>query len=867
MEENNNNNNDNKVMDQIKDTAKNETKKLGKKVATKLIKWAWPVISTLLLILLALGFINYMAYLIRDIFTSSPDDQETTSTNDVQNIVYIDDSGAYKLKKNFSEEILARLEELYVSNNAMGFLRGDLENLEDMIDVYVKADLQMMLPYTGHAGNEVDGKIKIQRKSPSGDVTTLQYKEYEAFKSIEGSADSLKYFSINPETFKLCIARRNSYTEITYYDMSTNTTGGGIETEEKDYLTSIQNYGTPFNFFISLHLIAQDDEFMKELVDMVTREGIEDPIILTLIESQVTNKIQIDYSGTRRIEKQEIIHSNTREVPDVVTTISDYWITIDNNNITEYTTPEPEYWRKVEVNEIAIFKVTKVDTWIKYITRKITAHPTGSKEERHETINVPRKEVIYGTENLGHGTIKYYKDIYHATTIDKKIVEESSGNTYSISDDENETKIQDFIDLIKEYTNVVDNLTTASSNLFYFLQQSESTQKHEQIMKYVIYQLSGINYGVDLDDVDNLLDSIFSGMSNGASNSWRYGGSVEAQVWFGLRNAGYSQEAVAGVMGNIDAECGFNPDLIEAGNGIGYGLCQWSFGRRVQLETFAANKGASPSDVQTQLEFMLAEMTPEDIEGNMAEDYCDFQFNSVADYERWKDAPTPEEAAAIFCWTFERPNAEVARVETWRQPAARRYYEEFVAIEEQSGTFTPDGSDPAVKGYYTSSRGLTFTVLNQMAIPNWHDRCNKAAGAIIASAYSDETADELVATIDNSQNTYGWSGSPTDIYYNLYGLHIKEAIRNHTDVEECVGIFREQLLSGGYVTIWLNNGGTYYGKSGMRWTSLYHWVAIVDYRVVNGHEEIMVLDYRGADWYPIDEYQYGVETMRLISEM
>ena len=143
-------------------------------------------------------------------------------------------------------------------------------------------------------------------------------------------------------------------------------------------------------------------------------------------------------------------------------------------------------------------------------------------------------------------------------------------------------------------------------------------------------------------------------------------------------DVGYSEYAVAGVMGNIQAECDFDPTLVEWGSNIGFGLCQWSYGRRTQIEAYAASKGVSPSDVQTQLEFMLAEMTPEKMEGNLAEDFADSQFIPQSDYERWKNSELPEEAAEIFCWAFERPNKSIrngalSKRITW----ARKYYEEF----------------------------------------------------------------------------------------------------------------------------------------------------------------------------------------------
>ena len=69
------------------------------------------------------------------------------------------------------------------------------------------------------------------------------------------------------------------------------------------------------------------------------------------------------------------------------------------------------------------------------------------------------------------------------------------------------------------------------------------------------------------------------------------GSEITEKVWNYLRTAGLPAVQAAGIMGNIYGESGFNPDLVEHGNGIGFGLCQWSFGRRTELENFARSQG------------------------------------------------------------------------------------------------------------------------------------------------------------------------------------------------------------------------------------------------------------------------------------
>ena len=146
------------------------------------------------------------------------------------------------------------------------------------------------------------------------------------------------------------------------------------------------------------------------------------------------------------------------------------------------------------------------------------------------------------------------------------------------------------------------------------------------------------------------------------------GNSVEEKVWNSLISAGYSPIAAAGVMGNIYQESRFNPDLHQSG-GNAYGLLQWKKRKKAYL-AYASSKGVSSSDVDTQIEFMLAEMS---LNGG-ADGYATCQFIPKSSRDKFMNASTPEEAATIFCKTWERAGTPRMNVRTeW----ARKYYEAY----------------------------------------------------------------------------------------------------------------------------------------------------------------------------------------------
>ena len=145
--------------------------------------------------------------------------------------------------------------------------------------------------------------------------------------------------------------------------------------------------------------------------------------------------------------------------------------------------------------------------------------------------------------------------------------------------------------------------------------------------------------------------------SRGSSNEKR---SNENIVWDYLIEQGYSAIQVAGIIGNMYQESGVNPAREET-NGIGYGLVQWSFGRRQQLEAFAESKGKPVSDIYVQLEFLVKELkSGKQLYGTYAD-----QFNNPY---------SVDDATEAFCWGFERPNKNYANMANRKAKAWEAYY-------------------------------------------------------------------------------------------------------------------------------------------------------------------------------------------------
>ena len=72
-----------------------------------------------------------------------------------------------------------------------------------------------------------------------------------------------------------------------------------------------------------------------------------------------------------------------------------------------------------------------------------------------------------------------------------------------------------------------------------------------------------------------------------------------------LKAEGLSNIAIAGVMGNIEAEFGFRTAWTGSGGSVG--LCQWLGSRLRKLEAFAAERDEDETSIDLQAAFILAE--------------------------------------------------------------------------------------------------------------------------------------------------------------------------------------------------------------------------------------------------------------------
>jgi len=120
---------------------------------------------------------------------------------------------------------------------------------------------------------------------------------------------------------------------------------------------------------------------------------------------------------------------------------------------------------------------------------------------------------------------------------------------------------------------------------------------------------------------------------------------VAAYVANYLMNQGLDELHTAAVLGNLYAESSYSTTIV---NSIGAsGLAQWLNSRKTRLDDYAASKGVDWTDLQTQCEYLWAEMTGT----GPASAYASVQY----DHQVFLSKSTVREATEFFCLSFERP--------------------------------------------------------------------------------------------------------------------------------------------------------------------------------------------------------------------
>jgi hypothetical protein len=205
------------------------------------------------------------------------------------------------------------------------------------------------------------------------------------------------------------------------------------------------------------------------------------------------------------------------------------------------------------------------------------------------------------------------------------------------------------------------------------------------------------NIAQDCGGDDVVPDSTGQGQSNSGTSKLPYlsavplGKNTKEQIWyFFTKEVGLSPEGTAGIMGNMQAESGFNPasaqtsgawqDMssrnINNGGGGGVGLVQWDGGRRPAYINYAESHKADPKSIVPQLNYIWKELNS----------------NYTQALSGLQSASSPEDAAYAFHKYYEISADSEDRIRNTRMKYARDAYNTYFS-KTITGTVPTSSTD------------------------------------------------------------------------------------------------------------------------------------------------------------------------------
>lgn len=156
-------------------------------------------------------------------------------------------------------------------------------------------------------------------------------------------------------------------------------------------------------------------------------------------------------------------------------------------------------------------------------------------------------------------------------------------------------------------------------------------------------------------------------------------------IWSYLIQAGYSDEAAAGIMGNMSVESGFDPNRYQGDikpsqfvkGQTGYGLVQWTYiGYQDQLFNYASQHGRPKEDLNLQLDFLCQVQMPT---FKWVDDGGNRYFGSTDEFKSSKSIHATTKA---FLYCFEKPSA---KVKSYEEHLAERFENANAIYKEMKG--------------------------------------------------------------------------------------------------------------------------------------------------------------------------------------
>ena len=263
---------------------------------------------------------------------------------------------------------------------------------------------------------------------------------------------------------------------------------------------------------------------------------------------------------------------------------------------------------------------------------------------------------------------------------------------------------------------------------------------------------------------------------------------VPEYVYKECRKAGFTKEGCCALLGNMQHESAFVPNNVEdgrgwgdeaytsavdngtyanfAGDGIGYGIAQWTYGTRKQKYlAYFKSKGKSIGDLNTQVEFLIKEMKED--------------FSSI--YMQLRSGTNLYNLTWVLLDIWENP-AEKQQNMVRRYQSAQEWYAKVAQLEALPDTGSTSGtsSASASAGSMTQNEAISKVLDLARSEIGYHEKATNSElddkTANSGSGNWTKFARDLAALgnfYNGAKNGYAWCDCFVDwLFYKAFGATV-----------------------------------------------------------------------------------------------
>lgn len=601
---------------------KQKNKKLGqimKKLMMKII-FSKVFLILIIVVLVSLILVSAIKYIL-DLDIAVYDDKKKGNVPfEVSEYIKgakIDENGIYFEKEDASGKAeRATVEDLWKSIiNSGTDLDKYLDNYEQF-EKLIDAEVITQFPHIGVGDGKLDGSIKFQRHFSDNNEKTLSYISSDTFDKYINSGDEkvLNYFTLDSDGNAIIAVKNEQKESLSTDDPSCNPSDyssnlGSSYSYEKvsidkqspiNYKMYVQQYTMPFQFLWSLLIIGQDKDFVLELADLVENSDI----VISIYDNETKTDITEVHTREETVKVKKQNDGDKKQNNDEKSSKND-------NSEDEYEEKKVTYtttYKSTTITDTPEIVLTRANVWI----------VDYEQEYEYKDDTTPTSD-----DNTQEGENKKVKS--SSVTETRSYVSKPAKTTQK---DDKDSSYPNFVNILlkPKYKYTKDNIVSSADELFEILEKNPDTSNMVDLMKYLLYKVTGVSYGVTDYDFSEYESGSFSDVTN------IYGSNFEEKVWFALTGAGYSEYATAGAMGNFQHESGFKANNLQnsyegplgmsdetyttavnngtyknfVNDGAGYGLAQWtSPNLKKGLYEYTKSKGVGIDDEDAQIGYLF----------------------------------------------------------------------------------------------------------------------------------------------------------------------------------------------------------------------------------------------------------------------